>query len=322
MKNLLTTLLFISAYSFLLLPVTTQAIESQGLGGYPANPNPNIPATEDWFIYTIIPGDSINDALMVANNTDETKTLELYPADQTSSSGGGLALKQQVEEMNEVGAWIDLEQSEVTLNPGQSQEISFTVTAPSDLSPGEYIGGIIIQEKKPPLINQGLALHTRMGVRMYLTVPGEIIEDIELLPINYIRGRNFPSLNFEEIWQVRDTAQIQVQNNGNLHHDVNTVIQMRDFWGNLIYENHDISFQVLKNSTYEWNSVIDRPVWGGIYSVSAKTEIKMRDGNEIQVTKPLRLWLWPVWWINSILVVISMVILALVFRKFFRKKND
>ena len=64
---------------FLFLPFSSaQALSSGGVGGYPASPDPNIPHSESWFIYNLDLGESKDDALLVFNTSDETKTVKLY----------------------------------------------------------------------------------------------------------------------------------------------------------------------------------------------------------------------------------------------------
>ena len=52
-----------------------------GIGGRPANPDPNNPRTESIFIYTLDKGASKQDQVLVSNGSSETKTVELYTVD-------------------------------------------------------------------------------------------------------------------------------------------------------------------------------------------------------------------------------------------------
>jgi len=84
----------------------------------------------------------------VVNNTPIRKTFLIYAGDSTPSTDGAFACKQFSEEKKDVGAWIKLEKSEITMDPSTNQVIPFTITVPKNASVGEHNGCILIQEKK------------------------------------------------------------------------------------------------------------------------------------------------------------------------------
>ncbi len=46
---------------------------------------------------------------------------------------------------NDVGAWVTLSAQHLTLNPGQSKIVSFQVTIPASVRPGQHLGGIVAE---------------------------------------------------------------------------------------------------------------------------------------------------------------------------------
>ena len=72
----------------------------------------------------------------------------MYAADSTPSTDGAVACEQFVEEKNDVGAWITLAKTEVTLAPATNEIIPFTITIPSTAGVGEHSGCVFVQEKK------------------------------------------------------------------------------------------------------------------------------------------------------------------------------
>ena len=123
------------------------AIEFKGIGGRPAYPRNDNPRTDSIFVHTINPGEEIKDGVRVINNADIEKTLLVYGADSIKSSGGGFACKQLLDTQTQVGIWIKLEKTEVTLQPHTNEVIDFVIVAPINAPVGENNGCILIQEK-------------------------------------------------------------------------------------------------------------------------------------------------------------------------------
>ncbi|MEK7583970.1 MAG: LysM domain-containing protein [Patescibacteria group bacterium] len=220
------------------------AIDYSGIGGRPANPDPAVPNSESWFIYHLGSDEMKEDAVVIQNTTPESERIVVYAADSTPSTDGGFALEQQVEEKNEVGAWVlfypeaSLEASDeviqkwygdtatTTLSIAErckplelystgdtsslseeeaasalllahwcagvpeyafdlgSQElvvIPFIIRIPEDVSVGEHTGGIMVQKAEvDESAGAGIKLTTRLGVRIYEIVPGEIMRDLAI----------------------------------------------------------------------------------------------------------------------------------------------
>ncbi len=165
------------------LPYFVLAADFGGVGGKPANPDPENSLRSEWFIYNLAPGESVEDELLVRNTTREEVTVKLYPADYVASTDSGFALEQEVEVRDAVGAWVQLSEELITLPAMSEARVAFTLTVPQDpnLDVGEHMGGILIQE-----VNQsdndmgGLQLLVRTGVRIYVTLPGIVEENIEI----------------------------------------------------------------------------------------------------------------------------------------------
>src|SRR3989338_1625983 len=165
-----------------LLFFVAKALSSGGVGGYPANPDPNIPHSESWFIYSLDLGESKEDALLIFNTSDETKTVKLYAVDSVPSNQGNFALAAEDAPKEDLGGWLKLAETFITLEPGESREVPFTIAIPGNADVGEHSGGIIIQKSSlaEALSQTGASIVPRVGIRVYETVPGEIVKKIEL----------------------------------------------------------------------------------------------------------------------------------------------
>lgn len=231
------------------------AADAGSYGGKPVRPGEGNDHTSQWFIYKSLPiGEKREDSIRIINNSDNPLTLKLYPADSAKSSDGGFALEQEVEERDEVGKWIVLSKDEVTVEAHAEEEVPFTIQIPEDakIDAGEHAGGILIQEKKeiPKLIGGGIQLSTRVGVRVYVTVPGTIKEEIAV-----------DSFALKQRTGERHTewaADIYVKNSGTVREDVTIVTRIEPVYsfldtlfdrGHLLPANNERGMQVLRDDT-------------------------------------------------------------------------
>src|SRR3989344_177945 len=173
-------------FSFFVISAPAFALSSGGVGGYPAHPDPNIKYSESWFIYNLDLGESQDDALTVFNTTDEVQTIKIYAVDSVPSNQGNFALEAEADPKDGIGAWIKLAQTFITLQPGENQEIPFNITIPQNADVGEHSGGIILQKVQgsQDQLQNGASIVTRVGIRVYETVPGEIKKVIEIKDFN------------------------------------------------------------------------------------------------------------------------------------------
>ncbi len=230
---------FFLAFSVLsVLPFLAQAVEYGGIGGRPAYPVAGNPRTESIFIHTLNLGDVQKEGVLIVNNSGETKTILVYGVDSTPSTGGAFACKQFSEPKTDVGAWISLSESEVTLAPAANKLVPFMITVPNSASVGEHNGCIILQEKKAAVENQGGAsLSFRTGLRVAITVPGDLSRKLEIAGFDLTKKDNGNFL-----------LQPKVKNLGNVSIDADAKVTTRYFFG-LTYMNDGGQYPILRGDT-------------------------------------------------------------------------
>lgn len=254
--------IFTSAVFFMLFAaLPALAIEYGGSGGRPAYPRPDNPRTESIFIHTIEPGQLQEEGVVVMNNTAEAKTLMVYAADSTPSTGGAFACKQFVEPKTDVGAWISLEKQEVFLESRANEVVGFTIAVPEDASIGEHNGCILIQEKKEKVEEQaGVSLSVRTGLRVAVTIPGEIKRKLEIVGF-VVTQREDGSV----------VLQPQIKNEGNVSIDADVSTTTRYFFGTT-YSIQGGQFPILRGETSDLNFELPKLFWGGWYDARLVVE--------------------------------------------------
>ncbi len=240
----------------LFAPANVLAVEYGGIGGRPAYPDPTNPRTKSIFVFTLEPGQTIENGVRVINNTEEKKTLMVYAVDSVVSSGGAFACAQLNDKKKDVGSWIKLAKSEVTLEPLSNEVVPFTITTPVTVDVGEHNGCIVIQEKKNPRAaerKQGINLTFRTGLRVAVLIPGEIKRKLEIVGFNFSQQ---PGGGF--------LATPKVKNLGNVSIDADVKVWVDYFFGsNLVVKGGQ--YPILRGQESEWNFKIDKPFWGGWY---------------------------------------------------------
>lgn len=257
---------------FVFLTNTALAIEYSGTGGIPAFPREDNSRTESIFVHIAEPGTSIEDGIRVTNNSEEVKTLLVYPTDPAKTGeGGGFACKQFADANDNTGLWIKLKKSEVTLQPKTNKIIPFILTIPEDVEVGEYNACIAIQEKKevPRDEKKGIVLGTRAAIRVVITIPGEITRELEIVefavnPEPHSGGKSLYA---------------KANNTGNVSIDADIEIIVRDFLGRYV-EKYGGEFPVLREETADWNFVFGPTSWGGWYNATLTIEY---DENPIEL---------------------------------------
>lgn len=270
---------------FILLAPNAQAIEYSSLGGRPAFPREDNPRTSSIFIHTLEPGQTQADGVNVINNTAETKTILVYASDSTASTGGAFACKQFSQAKEDVGAWVDLERTELVLESGGSVVVPFMIKVPANASVGEHNGCILVQEKKEASTKAGVNISTRTGLRIALTIPGEIVRQLE------VAGFQMDSSKAKYVLQP------EVKNTGNVSIDADINIRVANVLG-FTYEKLAAQYPIFRGETASWNFELARPFWGGLYRAnlsvaydqSAEASVGVRTGGELTEVKGRSIW--------------------------------
>jgi hypothetical protein len=110
----------------------------------PANPTAET-STGGYFTLKAQPGETVKDAVLVANPGTVPVTILLYAVDATSGQNGGAVYMNNDDPRKDVGAWITLEQTSVDVPPQKQTTVNFTMALPKDVRTGQHLGGIVAQ---------------------------------------------------------------------------------------------------------------------------------------------------------------------------------
>ena len=125
------------------------------------------------FTYTINPGSSLEDALVITNRGATALDLGVYASDGYTTESGEFDLLVGGEKSSNIGAWVQSDTDSVTVAPGETVTVPFTVDIPANATPGDYAGGIVTSLAQSDA-EQGINVDRRLGVRIALRVGGDL----------------------------------------------------------------------------------------------------------------------------------------------------
>jgi len=296
------------------------AIDPGGIGGRPANPDPNNPRSETIFIYDMKPLEVKKDQLYLNNSSDQSATVELFAVDGITANDGAFTCKQNIEKREGAGAWVELSKKEVEIGAKSKTLVDFTVKVPEGAEPGEHNACIAIQVKgQSQDAGGGVQLTTRQAVRMAITLPGDIKRQV-LINSFTVEVDHVDKEENGRTWQ--QVFNVKLKNDGNVSADTEVSVKLRDIFGNVIYENKG-QYPVIAGKTLEQRFINeDRPMFGGIYKATADVAYDKRAGTfglgdeanlERLSADPVTVFLWPTvfgWMVIAGVVLLVVAIVA------------
>jgi WxL Interacting Protein, peptidoglycan binding domain len=136
--------LFATALAIALTAGTAGASASEDHASFSLQPSPaRSPA---YFVFNQAPGTEATGTLQLANVGKATGTAIIYPVDATTAERGGAAYQGRLRPRKDVGGWLRLAASRVTLKPQQQALIPFTLRVPAHSRPGDHLGGVVAED--------------------------------------------------------------------------------------------------------------------------------------------------------------------------------
>jgi len=137
-----------------------------------------------YFLVAAEPGEVLTQSVDIRNDSSERLELQLAAVDAVTGQLGGASYSLGAEEATRIGAWIELSRTSLSLEPGASAVVPFTITVPAGTGPGEHLAGISVS---PPTdrsaqgaVEGGQAgaaidVRTRRVVAVQVNLPGAAI---------------------------------------------------------------------------------------------------------------------------------------------------
>jgi hypothetical protein len=154
-----------------------------------------------YFIYNTVPGAHLVDHLHIVNDGSARGTLHLYTADATTAPTGGTTFLPESAARSDVGSWITLSSQQLTLDPGQSRELAFTLTVPTRVLPGQHGGGIMGVQMLPAYRFSTtqrnsivIKVQSTLALGVLVNLPGAKLEKLATRGISYDTASEYQRL--------------------------------------------------------------------------------------------------------------------------------
>lgn len=260
-KRALLSTLAVAITTLAVVAVTATSVQAVGqgyVGGRPAHPRADNPRSNEIYIHTLDHGESTSDGALVINNTDDKKVVKVYATDGTMSNTGALACREELSDRTQVGAWVQLETGEVTLEPRSRTIVNFTVTIPEGADVGEHNGCIVYQVKnETPMLNGNVRIYTRSATRISVTVPGDLRKNIDIASLTAENKKG------------TQHYRLTLKNTGNVSADTQAELTLNGLFGGEFYRNSG-RYPILPDSEQFVPYTNEKPpIWGGWYWVNA-----------------------------------------------------
>lgn len=149
----------------------------------------------------------------------------------------------------------------VSLASNSNLLLPFSIVLPDTVGVGEHDGCIAIQEKKPEVqSDSGINIATRVGLRVAITVPGDINRALEIVGLQII-----------DRVQGGKILHPIIKNIGNVSIDAEVTLLTKDIFGRVIKQ-HGGEYSIFRDNTSEWNFELAAPFWGGYYKTELTVE--------------------------------------------------
>ena len=131
------------------------------------------------FSYDVNPGDVIADAFTVTNTGPGALNLTIYAADAFTTATGAVDILENGEPSVDAGTAVAPGAGSISLEPGASVDVPFTLTVPADATPGDHSAAIVASLLPGDSTDQ-VKVERRLGLRIDMRVSGELAPTAEI----------------------------------------------------------------------------------------------------------------------------------------------
>jgi hypothetical protein len=134
------------------------------------------PDTRTHFTLQSAKGGTVADAALVTNLGPRAVTFKVYGTDAFNTASGDFDLLAAAQKPTGVGAWMVFDHPTVTVGAGKSVVVPFKIVVPSNVTPGDHAGGVVVSTIAAGVTKQGQTVNveSRVAVRVYLRIPGDL----------------------------------------------------------------------------------------------------------------------------------------------------
>ena len=260
------------------------------------------------FRYDALPGQTINDSVVLTNQTSQLEDFKIWASDAYNTpAGGALALRPQGYAMTGVGTWIDshLGSGVYGLAGNTSVTINFSVTVPQNATPGMHVGGIetldvtpVPQPKHGPahfVINRGI------GSVVFVNVGGPTQAAAAVSSISV--KSSVPPIGFGHS---SANVSFQLENTGNTLLSGTAVATVTDLFGRTVKTFQPVSVRAFVPGN---RFTVIEPTWNDLPFIGPETvHVTFNASGMKPATGESTFWIFPWLFVLLVLLLLGLVI--------------
>ncbi len=182
MKTRLTAVALACAAGAAFVLPTVAFADVGGLAVAPAHPDPAVPSSRAYFTLSMAPGSTASEQVRVADTAGSPIDVLVNAVDGLTSTNSGAVYANREDPVHKAGAWVTPATSSLSLAPGTTHFVDFTVHVPSDATPGDHLAGIAFEDATPRTTGKGVQVTTvvRSVIGVLVQVPGPAAFDLSV----------------------------------------------------------------------------------------------------------------------------------------------
>lgn len=258
-------------------------------------------------------GADVEDHFAVRNLGAETVTFQLSAADGFYNRNGRFDMLPSDQESVDAGTWIELPEN-VTVDPGATVVVPFTIVVPEKAEPGDHAAGIaaaVLSVKQGD--GAGVGVESRVGFRVMTRVTGELAPAFSVTNVR---------TDYRTSWNPLRPGSIDVSfdvvNEGNTRLEVDGAVELAGRSVALVSENEH-GQELLPGETHSFALVVD-DVWP-LFAFPGAIELSpsvTTTGGEATAVAPSStgVFVWAVPWPQLLVLVgVVLIVMALLWRR-------
>ena len=193
--------------------------------------------TRPHFAYTAVPGADIVDYVAISNYSSSPLSLKIYAGDAFTNQDGGFDLTASSAKPRDLGTWVTIANSSVTLAARTRSILPFRLAVPANASPGDHVGGIVASFTVMSHGKRGdqVTVEHRLAERIYLRVPGALRPT---LAVSEVHTTFAGPLN--PLGRGRASTSYRITNTGNVRLGAKVVAQFHSLLGSTSAGTHSV----------------------------------------------------------------------------------
>jgi hypothetical protein len=265
------------------------------------------------FHYDVLPGQTINDSVVLTNQTAQEEEFQIWPTDALNTQiGGAFALRPLGYPMTGVGTWINTHLGAGVvygLQGNQAVTINFSVTVPKNATPGYHAGGIealdVTPVSQPSGRNSRFLVHRGIGAAVFIQVAGPLHASAAVS--NIATRSSVPAIGFGHS---SANVTFQLENTGNTILSGHVQATVTDLFGRTVKTFKPVGVQAfIPGARY----TVEEPVWNNLPFIGPETvHVTFVSPGMQNTTGDSTFWIFPWLFVLLVLIVLGLLIWRLI----------